>query len=329
VAVLSSVVSTLSDRVDSKFLTAYWLPAFVAGLGGIGILGALVGLPPLDAWVNDLDAAEQSLGALIVLVLITMLAFILRALALPIAAIFAGSVLPQPIAAWSARGQLRARSKATQYLAASPRLGASGSSATHATELLDLGYPKDAADMKATRFGNVLAAAADHAQLVYGMDGALWWPRLLPLLPATYLQILGGAQAPTMAFLNLSVVFCALALSAATILVLGVAQWVTALAFLAAGLLLAHLCYRAAVSQAVELGSVIRVAFDLYRSAILTQLHLESPSDLTAERALWQQLTEQILGLPEGVSPAGDHHGVPADAPKAGETDPHAPPSVS
>ena len=83
---LSSVISALSGQVDSKFLIAYWLPAFVAVLGGIGILGARVGPQQLDEWVNDLDSVEQSLGTLIVLVLITMLAFVLRALTRPITA---------------------------------------------------------------------------------------------------------------------------------------------------------------------------------------------------------------------------------------------------
>jgi hypothetical protein len=207
-----------------------------------------------------------------------------------------------------------------QYLATSPRRAVSGSSVTHATELLDLGFPQDAGDIKPTRFGNVLAAAAEHPRLVYAMDGALWWPRLMPLLPANFVAMLGGVQAPTMAFVNLSVVFFALALSAAAILVLAVAQWVTALVVLVAGLVLARLCYQAAVSQALELGSVIRVAFDLYRFEILTQLHLESPSDLGAERAVWQRLTDQILGLPEVVRHSGGQRVAPAQSAKAAET---------
>ena len=103
-AVLSSVVGALSDRLDTKFLTAYWLPAFFAVLGGFGLLVAVVGVLELEEWVSELDSVEQSLGTLIVVLLITMLAFSLRALALPIAAIFIGSAPPKSVAAWSTRG---------------------------------------------------------------------------------------------------------------------------------------------------------------------------------------------------------------------------------
>jgi hypothetical protein len=318
VTVLSSVVSALGDRLDSKFLTAYWLPAFVAVLGGFGLLVAGVGVPQLEGWVAELDSVEQSLSALIAVLLITMLAFILRALALPIAALFTGSALPKAIAAWSIRGQIRARNRAAQFLATSPSPADPGPSALRATEVLDRAYPQDTAETKPTRLGNVLAAAAEHPRLAYAMDGGLWWPRLMPLLPTTFLSTLGGAQAPTMALLNLSAVFCALALGAAIILVLAAAQWVTALVILVAGLLLAHLCYQAAVSQARELGSLIRVGFDLYRSDILTQLQQDPPSDLAAERALWQRLTAEVLGLPDVVRTGSEQHNAPADPPPAG-----------
>jgi len=267
--------------------------------GGFGLLVAVVGVPRVEGWVTELDSVEQSLGALIVVLLITMLAFILRALALPIAAIFLGRALPKAIAAWSTRGQLRARSRTAQYLASSARAAASDSSATPATDVLELAYPQNPAETKPTRLGNVLAAAADHPRIAYAMNGGLWWPRLLPLLPASFTDMLAGAQAPTMALLNLSAVFFALAVSAAVLLVLVTTQWVTALAVLVVGLLLARLCYHAAVSQAVELGSLIRVAFDLYRSEILTQLQQDPPSDLAAERALWPRLTDEVLGRPQ------------------------------
>ena len=301
-AVLSSMVSALSGRLDTKFLTAYWLPAFIAVLGGFGLLVAVVGVPEFEERVSELDSVEQSLGALIVVLLITMLAFILRALALPIAAIFTGRALPRPIAAWSTRGQLRARSRTARYLASSASAAASDFSATgatDATEALEIAYPQDPAQTKPTRLGNVMAAAADHPRIAYTMNGGVWWPRLLPLLPANFTDMLAGSQAPTMALLNLSVVFCALAVSAAVVLVLATAQWVAALAFLVVGLVLARLCYQAAASQAVELGSLVRVAFDLYRSEILVQLRLDPPSDLAAERALWPLLTDEVLGRPQ------------------------------
>src|SRR5262245_46917418 len=106
---LASALGALSGRLDSKFLTAYWLPAFVALLGGLGILALAVGAEQMDAWVYGLDAVEQTIGTLILLLLMTMLAFVLRALSRPIVELFAGVALPRTVAKWSARGQLRVR----------------------------------------------------------------------------------------------------------------------------------------------------------------------------------------------------------------------------
>ena len=144
----------------------------------------------------------------------------------------------------------------------------------------------------------MLATAAEHPRFVYAMEGGLWWPRLSPLVPTYFSDMMGGAQAPMMALLNLSIIFVALGLAAVVFLGLIGGQWLAAIVWLVVGSLLSRVCYRAAVSQAMELGSMLRVAFDLYRHEILTQMNLESPGDLTAERALWQRLTGELLADP-------------------------------
>jgi hypothetical protein len=150
-------------------------------------------------------------------------------------------------------------------------------------------------DVQPTLFGNVLAAVADHPRSAYGMDGAWWWPQLEALLPADFKKSLGDAQAPVVALVNLSLVFAALALVGGGTLAVGGIGWPGAAGVLVGGLLLSRLCYLAAVSQLAQLASLMRVAFDLYRHAILTQLHLAIPGDLDAERGLWQRLTQELF----------------------------------
>lgn len=290
---LSSALGALSDRIDSKFLTAYVLPAFIAVLGGLGILALLAGAEQMDSWVYGLSSVEQSLGVLIFIISMLMLAFLLRALTRPIAYLFAGNALPRSVAAWSTRGQTRNRSRTERR--ASDQV---------ATQL----YPRDAGEMQPTLFGNVLAAASDYPRAVYSMDGLLWWPRLTPLLPSHFEDLLAGTQAPMMGVLNLSVVFAALALVGFVVLGFIDAQWALALVILLAGLLVARLCYQAAISQAMALSSLMRVAFDLYRHEILSQMGLSAPADLTAERALWQQMTEELRS---GIAPPDSAAGVP------------------
>jgi hypothetical protein len=296
---LRSGLSALSDRVDSKFLTAFWLPAFVAVFGGFVILALIVGGEQMDAWVSSLDSVEQTIGTAIILLHITMLAFVLRALTEPIADIFAGSAVPRIVATWSMRGQRRARTAAERVIGANPK-GPDASALTRpAEQRLRQLFPQDDADMQPTLFGNVVASAAEHPRLAYSMDGGLWWPRLAPLLPSYFQDMLGGTQAPMMGMLNLSVVFFVLALLGLGVLGVAGGLWVVALVFLTGGMLLSRLCYRAAVSQAVEFGSMVQVAFDLYRHEILKQMEVETPSDLAEERALWRRLTRELLDIPD------------------------------
>ena len=222
---LGSAIGALSDRIDAKFMTAFWLPAFVFVLGSIGILGARVGVRQIDHWVYGLDSVEQSIGSLIIVLLITMLAFVLRALTLPIAEIFSGIALPRPVAEWSTRGQLRAKARAKRLLAAD------ASDPEHpntAAEWMDRHFPVADTDIRPTLFGNVLASAGEHPRFAYAMEGAFWWPRLSPLLPGYFQDSLSGAQAQLMALLNLSVVFVALALEALVVLGLFGVQWTVA-----------------------------------------------------------------------------------------------------
>jgi hypothetical protein len=311
---LGSALSALSDRLDSKFLTAYWLPAFVAVFGWFGILTVIVGPSRMEDWVYNLGSVEQTIAVLVILLAITMAAFVLRALSRPISEAFAGAALPKPVADWSARAQRRAKTRIARALEAAPGADASSDSAQQVRRWLDRVYPTDDADVQPTLLGNVFATAAEYPQLVYTMQGLLWWPRLVPLVPGAFSDMLGGAQAPMMALLNLCIVFASLALGGGLVLALAGGHWVAALVTLVGGLVLARLCYRAAVSQAAELGSMLRVGFDLYRHEILRQMDLEIPTDLDAERAIWHRLTAQMIGLPLEQPAGSDAPAAPAEA---------------
>lgn len=308
---MASALGAIGGRLDSKFLIAYWLPAFVAVLGSFGILAVLVGAGQIDAWITDLDSFEQALAVVLIVLAITMAAFVLRALSRPIAKMFAGDALPRAVAAWSTRGQLASKSKATQALG-SPERPRTGAARQRAAIWLDQAFPHDDDQVQPTLLGNVLTTAAEHPRAAYMLEGFLWWPRLSPLLPVEFQEMVSGSQAPMMGLLNLSVVFTGLALAGAPVLALAGGNWTAALGVLVGGLLLARLSYRAAVSQATELGNLLRVGFDLYRHEILRQLNLEIPADLEEERALWRKLTAEMLGLPGDAQSPGDEQGLAA-----------------
>jgi hypothetical protein len=292
---LASALSTLSDRFDAKFLIAYWLPPFVAALGGIGILAVLVGGGQLDAWVQNLDSVEQTLTVILFLLTVTMAAFVLRALSRPIIAAFAGEVLPDIVADWARRGQINAKRRAAPEFGPLAAPTAAAVVFPRSARRGPRVYPIDEAAAQPTRFGNVLAAALEHPELAHAMEGLLWWPRLSQVVPESFQVTLSAAQAPMMAFLNFTIVFVILGVGGVVIFILAGGHMVAAIVVLIGGLLLARLCYHAAVGQAVVLANLVRVGFDLYRHEILRQMDVEIPTDPTAERAIWQQLTAQLL----------------------------------
>jgi hypothetical protein len=167
-------------------------------------------------------------------------------------------------------------------------------------------YPHDPADTEPTAFGNVLAATADYPRLVYAMESYHWWPRLLPLLPIGFQEMLRSLETPMRSMLNLSLVFLYLGCLAAVVLGLAASQLAIAVASLVIGVVLSQLRYRAAVAQAAEPARNIWVGFDLYRSEILKQLGVEEPGNFEEERALWQSLAQRLRVLDEPMLLAAD-----------------------
>ena len=59
---LFSALGSLSSRLDSRFMTAYFFPAFAAVLGTIWILVLSVGNQRFTDRVEGLDSAEQAVA---------------------------------------------------------------------------------------------------------------------------------------------------------------------------------------------------------------------------------------------------------------------------
>jgi hypothetical protein len=302
-------LSSLSERLDTSFLTASWLPAFFAVLGNVALFTMLVGPDAVAAWGYNLDSFEETIVAVILLVVITMVGLLLRALSFVTVGFFVGELLPCSVAAWAIRGQQRARSREQRLLGDAAHISSAQLLRDQVRRLVEQRYPQDETALRPTRLGNLLAAGAEYPWIVYAMDGVLWWSHLtsvLPTDPVDVSQMLEGAQSRLLGLLNLSLVFGVVACEAVVVLGLIGHQWPTAIGVAVGGSVLAWLSYHAAVSQALEVTTQIRAAFNLYRRAILTQMGLTVPDSMAAERALWQTLTQELLGQPPAATPPGD-----------------------
>src|SRR6267143_719419 len=122
------------------------------------------------------------------------------------------------------------------------------------------------------------------------MDSVIWWPRLATLLPDTFNGRIDAGITPMYALLNLATLSVVGGLMGGVILAVLGDRLDLFLASLLGSFALARLCYYAALGAASGYGSLVRVAFDLYRAEILKQMRIELAPDRTHERALWQYL---------------------------------------
>ncbi|AQT70675.1 hypothetical protein [Streptomyces sp. fd1-xmd] len=161
-------------------------------------------------------------------------------------------------------------------------------------------------DLMPTRLGNALKAAELYPRLRYGIDAALVWPRLHPLLPDTFLATLGAARTGLTALLASAFLSVVLAVGGAGYLWAVDAPTRLFLLCLWGGGLAGWLCYRGALLRAVAYGQHLRVAFDLYRGHLLDAVG-RPVGDGEDERLHWQRL---CLFWHRGVLP---HHAATPD----------------
>jgi hypothetical protein len=305
-----TALTDATDRLDPKWLVSYWLPALVATFASAGVLALMVGPPLLDAWINDLDGVDQIVFGVLLLGVTSILALFFKAMRRPILHLFEGNVLPRPVAAWAIRRNLRAMASADLTVQAPGEIGIDAS-LSRWRSMLDEAVPVRSEHMKPTRFGNMMANLEDHTSAIHGMDYFLWWPRLAPLLPDAMQDIATSTFANMTGLLNLSLVWATIGVVGAAVLGLIGSHWGTAVAVLVVGLLLSSVSYRAAIREGSEAGRYRHAAFDLYRHEVLKQMALEIPPDAESERALWQQLTAEMV---EQIFPATGVHTAPDGA---------------
>jgi hypothetical protein len=145
-----------------------------------------------------------------------------------------------------------------------------------------------------TRLGNIYKAAELYSLDRYGIDSVVFWPRLLEVLPQTFLERLQETKIAVdtlLLFSLLCIVFSVTAVPYALFYKVGF----TLLVICALGIPLGWLLYWAALLPAGVYAELIRVAYDLYRRDLIHKFGLQLPSSLMEERKLWEELSSFIL----------------------------------
>ena len=169
--------------------------------------------------------------------------------------------------------------------------------------------PVDIDRVGATDLANTLALAEEYPFERYGIDTAVFWPRLTAEIEPEKLEAIMASFGALNGFLNLSLLLY-LAAFELVIVAIVIAGWVAdpnpqlvitspwlALVLIAMGLfslLLGYGAYRAAVGSARAVGNTMRTAFDYYRGRILKRFNLRMPDDISDERVVWLKLAAFI-----------------------------------
>lgn len=306
---MNGVAGIVGD-LGQRFRLVDLLPTSVLSVTIVALVsaGAPSEPPSLERVV---DAAEQATlveGALLGLAIL-IVSVLLVPLAVPLVRLLEGywgtSRLIRPLA------EVRTRRHASKRAVLAARTRADGAevseeqrqAALEAAWDLTRRYPPQALAMP-TALGNVLRSAEFRAGRPYGLDSAIAWPRLYPLLDAEIRALVDDRRQQLDVTARFAVVFATLAV--VTVVLLVSAGWWLLLPFVVC--FLAWVSYRAAVTAAIAYGEALDAAFDLGHFALATKLGLQRPKDAADERSRNQDLTVFLsrLRLPGSLGYADD-----------------------
>jgi hypothetical protein len=298
------MITTVLDKAEGLlsrwFVVAYWMPTFIAlvvvmlprmQLKGLGAL--------LTQWQNLVsgeDASGQLWLTLLLLLTVTMLAYLLQSFTRLIIQVFEGYRL------WPTGTYRRRVAHQQQRMAALEATFTSDAGEVPearrdlAYASLILHYPPKAGEVLPTRLGNALKAAEAYGRETYGMDLPVWWPRLWAILTAEQQAPVQDALAGMINLLNLAGLLVYAGLDNAGYLLIWAPGWqkLWALAYLAGCWGVAWLSYEGAVVQARSYGQQLRAAVDVHRLDLLKALHVTLPKTPLDEAHTWSWLKEWL-----------------------------------
>ncbi|WP_432955685.1 hypothetical protein [Micromonospora haikouensis] len=283
----------MTGLLGPRFLFGLVIPV-LAWCGGVGALVATAfgWTSTLRHW-DALSVSQKAFLAAAVAVGILFLAKLLSTMIMSLTRVLEGywSLLPRSMTRLGIRQQkkrLRRLEKEDSFLA---------------DYRIYIGFPPDMDLLLPTRLGNTIRAAESYSgdSERWSVDAVFWWPRLYALLPDANRQAVDDSKDA----LDQLVVMTWLLAGFGLVAVGFGAGGMSAVVWLPCsigGLAASRVTYLAANSAATVFGEQVRSSFDLYRLELLTHLGWETPALWADERALWQELQQQLYR--RGTSPS-------------------------
>ncbi|MEV1005017.1 hypothetical protein [Nonomuraea sp. NPDC050202] len=295
---LGTALKETTGLFERRFLLNALLPALVLiGLCGAVVVGSTVGPQTGLAVWNRQDPLLKALCSVAFAAVVVLIATWLSGLTAPLLRWYEGD--------WNRRPW--------RWLAGAGRRWHTGVFSRLRPEDLGhyqrlyAGYPPDAEEVMPTRLGNILKNAALYPEERYGIDAALVWPRLYPLIPADHRATLAAARADLEFFLTVSGLAAFFSTASGLFLLAAGAPAGLFLLCHAGGAAVALLSYVCALGPARLYGEHVKVTFDVYRGDLLKHLGHEVSSE-DEEWVMWEALAKQwYRGVPVAVTVRAAH----------------------
>jgi len=151
-------------------------------------------------------------------------------------------------------------------------------------------YPPEGREILPTLLGNVIRAFEYYPSLRYSMEGVTIWTRLLTVIPKEHVETIEDAKARVDFLLNSTVLLLLSGTGWGAWFLYG-NHWCAGLACIFFTFLVSYGLYRASIVSALEWGTEVRNAYDVYRRDLLKKLGLAEPTTDAEERAVWDKLS--------------------------------------
>ncbi len=303
----STVLQELKGYFGRDFLLSAFFPVlFFAGLSLMLSLEITQGLNVALAGWEKLPVISRSLIVIGGSVVVVVLAYLLYNFQYSLIRLFEGYWPRRRFFLWLRNRRVKFYRRRWEHLKALAQSASTSQEANEIwAELLAFYPPPNHVDkMMPTRLGNILRAAEIYPYERYGIDAAVIWPRLRPLLKPEVMALLEDRKTTLVFMLSVSLLSATFSLIWCPLLALQTNRWDLFL-LCALGWPLTWMCCQNALQSALAYGEQLKVTFDLYRHELLRAMNRPLPKDAEDERKEWLRLTrffQRNLPLPSTPS---------------------------
>ena len=318
----STFLAKTKDYLGKAFILAVWIPVLIFS-GSVTTVYLAETNSLISTWEKWLKLGTETklTFGFIALIVITLIAFIIHYLQVPITRLFEG-YLYFPFREYKRQEYQKKYKKLQKKIRTleneineinhnlkqcsnkkeelNQLFGQKQLEINQLVQRLSIYYPPlgHKSQIMPTRLGNIYKAAEMYAYQRYGADSVMLWTRIQEVLPKSFISRLEETKIAIDFFLVFSVLCTLFSLLTVPYLIFHKAS-IPLITICCMGIFLGWLAYKAALVPAVAYAELIKVAYDIYRRPLIKVFGLQAPDTLSQEKKLWESLTNFIFrGFP-------------------------------